>query len=166
VTTTRTRRHPLIVLPSGTITGIEPFVAEAAEIDPSVPGPGAWATDGHIELGWVSAGHTLMTGAKCAWHDDGGNQPNDPTYSALLVLRNDANSWVETREPRKYPEQPIGTLVLLDITRKHRLTCQRPAPPLALWVALWLDYVEVPTPERCMADMQRLVDQAGEKEPR
>jgi len=159
---TRTRRHPLLVFPPGIIVGIDPFVAEAAEIDPGEPGGVALAIAGGIENIWVGA-HAIITGSRCHWHNDGWYAA-DPHYYALLVVRNDANSWVETREKQKQREQPIGTLVLLDITREHRLTCAKPTPPKALWVALVIDYVEVPEPGTCIIDMRALVAKAREEQ--
>lgn len=67
--------------------------------------------------GRILAVDALMTDGYCPWHDD---MWLDTRYSALLIVRNDVDGWVEARGYEPIKSQPVGTLVQLNIHREHR----------------------------------------------
>ena len=95
---------------------------------------------GMIETDHYERIELVFTPGVCPWHDD----RNLGNWSGLLVLRNDTESWVEIRGERPKKVQPVGTLILLDIQKEHRLTRTRGMnnkfDPDKLWVAAAINF--------------------------
>lgn len=88
----------------------------------------------------------------CCWHDDA----HLLNYSLLYVARNDTDSFVETRGV-KIPSQPVGTLLLLDVRKKHRLNCPGGMQSdTGVWFAFCWDYHhDAPCIEECTGRLMR-----------
>ncbi len=54
----------------------------------------------------------------CDWHND---THIDNNYSLLFVVRNDTGSYVESQGVEPVLDQPVGTMILLNIWEEHRL---------------------------------------------
>ena len=111
--------------------------------------------EGEIETDKICGVPVVVSGIKCHWHTD----KNIAKYSALLVLRNDKNSFVQTDRIRNLKEQPVGTLILLNIRQMHRLRENPYADPKGrFWIAACIDYHDDrPTYEECLLDMKNLL---------
>lgn len=85
--------------------------------------------------------NVVFCGPMCLWHDDA----DMLDFSALLVVRNDAECYVQVRGGKTSGgrmNQPVGTLLVLDVRREHRLWNPQgeAAPESACWAAVNVDY--------------------------
>jgi hypothetical protein len=95
----------------------------------------------------------LYTDGICDWHDDR-HVPN--RYSILYVIRNDSGSYIEAKSAISIKEQPVGTMVYLDIWRKHRLWHTKgKRAPLGVYVALCVDMDDKPTSRKQCESLMR-----------
>lgn len=108
-----------------------------------------------VSIDWICGVPVVISRAECDWHTDG----HIARYSTLLVLRNDTGSYVQTEDHQDYCDQPVGTLLLLDLHKKHRL--HNPTDMTArrfLWIAVAIDYDgSRPTPDQCVQAMTELL---------
>jgi hypothetical protein len=89
---------------------------------------------------WGAQTEAVITDGFCPWHDD---SHLDQSWSCLLIVRNDTNSWVEVEGCPVNINQPVGTLVLFNLNEMHRLNCgggRRSKP--GVWCALAWDSKE------------------------
>lgn len=109
--------------------------------------------DTGVAMGHLGSVVIAACNAFCDWHDDAGIT----YYTALLVIRDDCGSWVETRGT-KVQRQPPGTVMLLDVRKQHRLNCSggRKAKP-GVWLAVAIDYNQNERPifEDCVERLKR-----------
>jgi hypothetical protein len=79
--------------------------------------------------------HGVVACGRIATHTDDGLA----RYSALCVIRADDRQAVrDLRRGYVWPPQPLGTVVLLDLSRPHRLDAPRRSRGLWVAVELWL----------------------------
>ncbi len=89
----------------------------------------------------------------CGWHDD---EHVPSQYSLLYIVRNDTGSYVECKKAPPVKEQPVGTMVFLNIYEKHRLWHPKGMrSPLGTFLALCLDTNEKPSSKRKCEIMMR-----------
>jgi hypothetical protein len=101
--------------------------------------------------------NALYTDGICSWHDDVGL---DNQYSLIFVLRNDIGSWVESKGVKPIKDQPVGTMIFLDIWKKHRLWHHRGSKaPIGVYLALCLDLENPPkTKKECERLMRNKIE--------
>lgn len=56
----------------------------------------------------------------CLWHHD---KFVSEGWSCLIVIRNDPSSWLEVKGSPVIKEQPVGTAILFNAHKMHRLNC-------------------------------------------
>lgn len=98
----------------------------------------------------------IVAQSVCPWHDD----PNFPKYSALLVIRNDADSYVESEGISPIVEQPVGTFILLNIHHNHQLACNQKFKNKNIWIAAVENYNRRPKTENALRNMRKEIERA------
>lgn len=84
----------------------------------------------------------LVTASPIPWHTDG----HCDQYSFIFVLRNDSNYKVQQWKDCSNDPQPIGTALILDLHKKHRLHGGRLGK---YWAAFVKDFAFLPTKMQC-----------------
>ena len=74
-----------------------------------------------VSVNTINGIEYLMTDGYCPRHDDW------EEVSVLWLVRNDLNSWVWSQGKKVSKEQPIGTVIVLDISKEHGLNCKNGA---------------------------------------
>jgi hypothetical protein len=101
----------------------------------------------------VGGMESLYCDGVCGWHDD---QHMNVRYSLLYVVRNDTGSYVQSKMAPPVKDQPVGTMIYLDIYKKHRLWHPKGMKsPLGVYLALCIDLEEKPTSKRKCEQMMR-----------
>lgn len=112
------------------------LLTEATSLSPSRVGP-----DYEIDVTNLGSRNVVCCGATCSWHDD----DCIADYSAILVIRNDAGSFVQVQQGCKpvQKDQPVGTFIRLDVRKSHRLWHPdgKRAPQGVVWAAVAIDYL-------------------------
>jgi len=132
----------------------ESILTMAAELDAVA------AVDDDVEVVRRLGADVVVATQKVDWHRD----PDFEKYSLLYVLRNDRQSHVCTCDSRKRDEQqPVGTVLLLNIHRKHCLYSDvKPQIQGPAWAAAAFGFRAKPTPQVCMGIVNRwLQEQSG-----
>jgi len=137
--------HPKIVIPSSLKAPIADFTFDWS--------PGRFRDDYGVEPVKLNGVEALYADGICSWHDDE-HFPNQ--YSLLLVVRNDFGSYVEARGETPIKEQPVGTMILLNIWKKHRLWHPKgKRSPVGVYLAMCIDTGKKPKSRRECEAMMR-----------
>lgn len=88
--------------------------------------------------------NAFFTDGICEWHDD---CHIDNNYSLLLVVKNDTFSWVESKGVEVVKDQPVGTMIFLNIWEEHRLWNDN-IDELGIYVVLVLDLFKKPASKK------------------
>ena len=114
--------------------------------------------DGGVEVYGIRPHYFLLTDGHCDWHDD---KHHDSKWIAILIVRNDSNSWVETLSLKSRNKQ-LGRIVLFDCYKRHRLNQEggEKNGKSGVWAALECSFDKKPTKievEKCFADKSYLI---------
>ena len=89
----------------------------------------------------------------CDWHND---EHVDHPYSILYVVKNDTGSYVESEGAKPIKDQPVGTMIFLNIWEEHRLWHPKGMrTPVGTYLALCVDVDEKPSSRRQCEKMMR-----------
>lgn len=94
----------------------------------------------------------LLAHGYVGWHDDA----SFTNYSALLIIKNSFNGWVEAEGERPIIIQPRGTLLLLNVAREHRLMVKNEENGRqGVWLAVCKDYQKKPSHTQVLRDFKK-----------
>lgn len=97
----------------------------------------------------------FLTDGICDWHDD---MHIDAQYSLLLVVRNDTNSYVQSEAIVPVKNQPVGTMIELNIWKNHRLWNENgDDTELGVFAVLCTDLINHLSKEKCELYFERII---------
>lgn len=82
----------------------------------------------------------------------------DAQYSLLLVVRNDTNSYVQSEAIVPVKNQPVGTMIELNIWKNHRLWNENgDDTELGVFAVLCTDLINHLSKEKCELYFERII---------